>query len=170
MKAKLRMINTALFQLTAAFLLGVLFGCFLVASGNAYHEPYSYGGAPSLLVLLWLPLITLLLGTSTVGYWLIPLLASLRGYLLSASFIILILSGTPLKTALLMIGLPGLFSVPAFFLLCEDAVSSSRIICLCSECSISKSCGYFQPLRLLLSLVLLVSAAVVQIYFIPLIV
>lgn len=170
MKVQLRKINTALFQLAAAFLLGVLAGCTLAAAEEPLQSASLYGRTPSLLVLVWLPLAALFLGTSTLGYVFVALLVTLRGYLLSASFSFLLAGGMPLHSALLTIGLPGLFSVSAFFLLCEDAVSSSRIISLCSECSISRSGRFFQPQRLLLSMLLLVAAAVMQIYFLPLIV
>ena len=163
----LRRVNAALWQLLCAFFAGSLIG---TAAGYFSH-PLSIGGSAAghvgLASVVWLPLTVLILGTSTVGYKMIPWLMLLRGYLLSASFSIILGSGAAMESALLSVGLPALFSLPAFFLLCEDAVSVSRIICLCSECSLVRRCSYIQPKRFILSVILLATAAAMQIYILP---
>ena len=117
--------------------------------------------------LLWLPLFVLFLGTSVLGSWAVPVLMVLRGYMLSASFSLLLIAGFDLKTAIVLTALPAVFSVPAFFLLCEEAVSSSRIIRLCSESGLTRRCEYIRPLRLFVTVFLLLIAAAAQIYLVP---
>ena len=161
------MINTSLFPLTGAFLLGTILG---TLTGFHCVSPLSSFGVESgvsLTVLLWLPLLALLLGTSVFGYWILPLLMILRGYMLSASFSFLLSGGFSLRSALVMAGLPALFSVPAFFLLCEEAVSSSRILCLCSVSGLTRRCEYIRPFCLLVIILLLLAAAATQIYLVP---
>lgn len=169
LKAQLRRINTGLLPLVICFFAGVLLGT-ICGGVTMPLQIVSSGDGNGLLTSLWLPVLVLLLGTSTMGHRVIPLLMLLRGYLLSASFAIFLCSGVRTDTAFFVIGLPAVFSVPAFFLLCEDAVSASRIICLCSECNLIRNCGYIQPGRLILSASLLLAAAALQIYFLPLIV
>ena len=160
------MINTSLLQLTGTFLLGVIGGTLVGCSSSTPCISYVQVSFSSIAV-LWLPLLVFLLGTSFLGYWIVLLLMLLRGYMLSASFSFLLQGGLDLKTALLLTALPALFSVPAFFLLCEEAVSSSRIFRLCSESGLIRRCGYIRPFRLLVTVFLFLAAAAVQIYLIP---
>ena len=159
--------NGALLPLFVAFFLGILIGTLTGCISAAPALEGIVREGISLASLLWLPLLAAILGTSTMGYKLIPLLMFLRAYLLSASFTIMLGSKLAAGEVLLRIGLPALFSVPAFFLLCEEAASLSRILCLCSESSLVRKCGYIQPLRLLVVLALLSASAAVQIYILP---
>jgi len=167
LRARLRMINTSLLQLAGAFLLGVILG---TLAGYLSSPVFGYTNPQvgcSLVALFWLPLSAFLLGTSLLGCWLVPLLMLLRGYMLSASFLFLLHGGYDLKTACVLTALPALFSVPALFLLSEEALSSSRILQLCSESGLTRRCVYIRPVRLLVTVLLLLIAAAVQIHFIP---
>ena len=167
MRVQLRMINTVLFQLAGTFLAGVILGVLIKTPVMPAQLELGVKASANPVSLLWLPMGVFLLGTSTLGYKLVPLFVFLRGYLLTASLSILLRSGMESESALLAVALPAFFSVPAFFLLCEDAVSSSRILCLCSESGLMRSCRYIQPLRLLSSVLLLLTAAAAQIYLVP---
>lgn len=175
MNDRLQKNNTGIYLLFFAFLLGILLGTlwsFLTVPFEMALPiiPDNGEAFPALLALLWLPAVALLLATSTMGYKLIPILLLVRGYLLSASVTIFLQCGLKATDILLVVGAPAFFSVPAFFLLCEDAAASSRILCLCSESGLIRGCGCFQSSRLWLSGALLAFAAWMQIYFLPLIV
>lgn len=161
------MINTSLLQLAGTFLLGVMVGTLVSLYCAVPAELNNIQNGPSLASVLWLPLLAFLLGTSVLGHWMIPPLMILRGYMLAASFAFLIRGGFALENAIALTVLPALFSVPAFFLLCEEAVSSSRILRLCSESGLTRSCSYIGPLRLTVIVLLLLTAAAVQIYLLP---
>jgi len=167
LRMQLRMINTVLFHLAGAFLAGVVLGLIVKTPVTPLQLDGGAAVTANPVSLFWLPLCVFALGTSTLGYILVPLFVFLRGYLLTASLSILLRGGMESSAALLAVALPALFPVPAFFLLCEDAVSSSRILCLCSESGLTRRCGYIRPVRLLISVALLLAAAAAQIYLIP---
>lgn len=171
----LQRINRVLLWLVLPFLAGCFLGA-IIWSVPGFISPLSFtieveGKATAdFCSLLWLPFLALLLSTSTLGYRMMPLLALLRGYLMSASAALLLISGASRSTVLLSIGLPALFSVPAFFLVCEASAASSRVISLCSKSSLIRSCDGIGAARLLISACLLTASAAVQIYILPLIV
>ena len=163
----MRRINTSILQLFTAFCVGTVWGTLLGLHGDVPMRLSRAEGSLSLVSLLWLPLMAFLLGTSVLGCWIVPLLVALRGYMLSAAFTFLLKSGMDLTSALALMALPAAFSVPALFLLCEEAVSASRILRLCSESGLTRRCEYIRPLRLLVTVLLLLTAAAVQIYLLP---
>jgi len=167
LKVQLRRINTSLLQLACAFLMGSFLGLLLNLHSLHSVELTASQGGFSPAALIWLPTLSFVLGTSILGYWVVPLLVFLRGYMLTASFSILLSGGIDVRASLLMVALPAVFSVPALFLLAEDAVSASRILCVCTESGLMRSCAYIRPARLITAVLLLLAAAAVQIYLVP---
>ena len=86
---------------------------------------------PAFPELLWRelrwPLAAVLLGVSALGLFGIPVLSAMRGFLLSFSIASFALSYgyDGLATAFFLLGVPGIFSVPAFLLLMTQSFSTA---------------------------------------------
>ncbi len=116
----------------------------------------------------WPLLLALLFSTSTVGCYLIPALAMVRGFLVSCSLSVMLLSdAASAGLCLLIIGLPAFFSIPAFFLLAEDSVDASKVLRVCSGSALSRGCSPAGP-RLFLAAALLFACVCTQRFLIPL--
>ncbi len=128
------------------FLLGGVAGCVLCANvgggGSESLSAYMQGllavaktdgvTPPLLLPLLWevlrWPLLTVVLGFTAFGVIGIPILFSVRGFLLSfaiASFTRM-LGGTGSMLAVVVFGISGLISIPALFALGVQGFASAR--------------------------------------------
>lgn len=77
-------------------------------------------------ILRW-PLLAFFLGFTALGLIGLPIVAGLRGFFLafSVSALSLAYGRSGLGLAFLLLGLPGLVTVPAFFLLCTQSFSAS---------------------------------------------
>lgn len=139
-------VNPALMVTAISFLLGGVAGCVLCANvgggGGESLTSYMEGfltlakadgvTPPALLPLLWevlrWPLITIVLGFTALGVVGIPILFSIRGFLLSfaiASFSrIFGTSGGLMATV--VFGVSGLFSIPALFALGVQGFAAAR--------------------------------------------
>ena len=110
----------------------------------------------------------LFLGTSLTGVFFVPLLAVARGFAFSCSSAVIIGSGggSGVIAGLVSLGLPALFSVPCFIVVCEYAVGrSKRLIAL----SNGRSPGYFESRggALILTIPVLIIGALIDIYLVP---
>ena len=135
------------------FIMGSVVGAFV---GNLSSGEYALGlvsasmepGAAGLLSALWscgkFHLLVLAAASSLLGVAAVPVLAVMRGYLISCGAAALI-AGYPDKGFLIVlaiIGLPGMFSVPSFFMLSSWAMqSSARLISAAAGRAKVKSCG-----------------------------
>lgn len=108
-----------------------------------------------------------LLSATLFGFFLIPLLFFLRGFLFSFSAASIMLSGTSAGSACLLLGAPALFSFFALFLLGEEA--------FCSSLDIYRTCRGYPRIRFslisadrfLLAVLLNFAAAAVRVFLIP---
>lgn len=127
----------ALVVLSISFFLGGVAGCLLAASvdggGGESLAAYLKGfltvarvdgvTPPPLLPLLWevlrWPLFAIVLGFTALGVIGLPILFSVRGFLLSfaAASFSRMFGGAGSLMAAVVFGVPGLFSIPAFFAL-----------------------------------------------------
>lgn len=110
----------------------------------------------------------LLLGTSLTGVFLIPLLAAARGFVFSCASAAVIGSGAGngIMASLVSLGLPALFSIPCFIVVCEYAVGrSKRLIAL----SNGRAPRYFEfrSGTLILTIPVLIIGALIDIYLVP---
>lgn len=112
-------------------------------------------------------LLILFLAGSVTGVFFLPLLCIIRGYLLGCTAASLTAFDGGWLLSLLVVGLPALFTLPGFFLLCEDGMFTSRRLLILSV-------GGAEPRRAvpiyrhcLIAAVLLIIAAVLQHYLIP---
>lgn len=86
---------------------------------------------PSLPELLWRnlrwPLAAILLGLSALGLFGIPILSAVRGFLLAFSIASFTMAygHDGLAVAFFLLGIPGIFSIPAFFLLTTQSFSTA---------------------------------------------
>lgn len=109
-----------------------------------------------------------LLSATLFGFFLIPLLFFLRGFLFSFSMASMILSGVSAAKACLTAGAPAFFSFFALFLLGEEA--------FCSSLDIFRTCRGYPRIRFslvsadrfLLAVLCNLAAAAVRIFLIPL--
>lgn len=136
----------ALAATAAFFFLGSLAGCVLASyvggGGNDSLTSYLQGfltaakaggvAAPALLPLLWetmrWPLLAVLLGFTALGLIGIPILFSIRGFLLAfsiASFVRMF-GGNGGVLAFLVFGVSGFIAVPALFVLGVQSLVASR--------------------------------------------
>lgn len=87
------------------------------------------GDVRTVLSALWAAsrfhLLVLIAGTSLLGVLFVPMLAALRGYLLSCTAAA-VLQGYSWKVLLVLLGIPALFEIPCFLVLAADAVGVSR--------------------------------------------
>lgn len=141
-------VSPALAVIGISFLLGGVAGCVLAANvdggGSASLSAYMQGFLsvaqadgvmpPALFPLLWevlrWPLFTVLLGFTALGLVGIPVLFSMRGFLLSfaiASFSRMFGGGGGLLAAAVF-GVSGLFSIPALFVLGVQGFGSARCL------------------------------------------
>lgn len=118
------------FLLYGFFLLGVLFGIRYGASRfwneNAGTDIFM-GTAifPQMMFsALWPLLPVLFLGTSSLGYLFIPAMSLQRGFCFSAAVCAMAGRYSP-SQVFMLVGVPGLFLLPAFLLGCESAAESS---------------------------------------------
>lgn len=139
---------SALVVTAAFFTLGTIVGCLLAfgvtESGaealNAFLERFlslaKDGGMvfPDFFPLLWRcirwPLAAFLLGFSAIGLMGIPVLSGLRGFFLafSAASFSRAYGQTGLTAAFLLIGIPAIAAIPAFFLLSVQSFSSACVL------------------------------------------
>lgn len=135
----------ALVVTAAFFVLGGLMGSFLAlwAAGdgieamagylNAFLEAAQEGALrePALLELVWRalrwPLAAFLLGFTALGVFCVPILTGLRSFYLSFSVAAFAQAygSNGLVTAFLLLGVPALAYVPAFFLLATQSFSTA---------------------------------------------
>ena len=135
----------ALVVTAAFFTFGSLAGAFLAlrSSAGGIEALHSYMvqflaaaqdgslSQPALPELLWRalrwPLGAFFLGFTALGLFCIPILASLRGFFLTfsvASFA-LVFGRKGVAASFLLLGIPGIFYLPAFFLLCTQSFVSA---------------------------------------------
>ena len=125
--------------LSIPFLAGLSFGSVIgLFAGIPQGMVFSFGliahseNGASFLHAVWtssrFPLFAALLSSSVLGVVLIPLLSALRGFSFACSVAAVIrpCSASSLFLTLLSIGLPALFSLPAFFIAEADAFFLSR--------------------------------------------
>ena len=171
-------VSSVIYLLAFCFLGGSLAGCmvgFLSTPGEGLGALGAYAdqgeGFSSFILSLWAcskyHLLALLLAGTVFGVLALPLLSVFRGYLLGCAASALTAMDGGLFLSLVVIGLPSLFSLPAFFLLCDDGMAVSRYILL-------RSLGRPVPVRrvplanhLVLAAVLLTVSALIQQLLIP---
>ncbi|MEG0035714.1 MAG: hypothetical protein RR743_03550 [Oscillospiraceae bacterium] len=117
-------------------LIGGLMGA-MFSSGSEFTQftdSTALGGTNYLLIfyrLIRFQLIAILLGSSILGVAFLPLLCGARGYALSCAAATII-SASPDKgiiMALIILGVPAIFSLPCFFAASVDAFFCSRKLC-----------------------------------------
>ena len=139
-------VTPALAVTAVCFFLGGVAGCVLAANvgggGNDSLTAYVQGfldaaragetSSPALLPLLWevlrWPLFTVVLGFTALGLIGIPILFSVRGFLLSfaISSFVRSFSGAGARLAFLVFGVSGLAAVPALFVLGVQGLVAAR--------------------------------------------
>jgi hypothetical protein len=173
--------NTAgsvIYLLAFCFLAGSLAGCMvglLSTAGDGLGALGAYAdqseGVTSFFQSLWAcskyHLLALLLAGTVFGVLALPLLSLFRGYLLGCAASALTALDGGFFLSLVVIGLPSLFSLPVFFLLCDDGMAVSQYILL-------RSLGRPAPARRIplanhcvLAVVLLTVSALIQQLLIP---
>lgn len=159
------------------FALGCVLGAFF--AGDVYTGEKSFllfpdlpqdGAGAFLQVLRFIRFhaAALLLGTSLTGVFLIPFLAMARGFAFSCASAVIIGSGAGngVMESLVLLGLPALFSIPCFIIVCQYAVGrSKRLIAL----SNGRAPGYFEfpSGTLILTIPVLIIGALIDIYLVP---
>jgi len=113
-------------------------------------------------------ILALFLGTSLTGVVLIPALAVMRGFVLSLASASVLASSAEsgLLMCLTVLGLPAIFSIPCFILLCEyGAGRSRRLIALAN----GRGPGFYEPGSgtLFIALPVLIIGAVIDIWLVP---
>ena len=157
------------------FIVGSVAGAFV---GNLSSGEYALGlvsanmraESAGLIPALWscgkFHFLVLLASTSLLGVIAVPALSAVRGYLISCGAAALI-SGYPDRGFLIVLaimGLPGIFSVPSFFMLSSQAMQSSvRLISSAAGRVRTKSSG--SAVALLLACTCSVSIAAVLEHF-----
>jgi len=124
--------NHSAFLLALSFLLGVAVNLFFIhrylskSSFDIFFATYS--GGKFVLFFTFLYVLILLLGTSRVGFYFIPLLFCFRGFSLSSMFFVFHFSDPINSKAFISVVLSGFLSTVAMFILAEDCLSSSRTV------------------------------------------
>lgn len=72
---------------------------------------------------IWLHVLVVLLGTTFLGVAFVPVTALLKGFIFSCASATIISMGSPsgIIIALVALGVPSLFAIPAFIALCDNA-------------------------------------------------
>jgi hypothetical protein len=170
--------SSAIYLLAFCLLAGSLAGCmvgYLSTPGDGLGALGAYAdqseGVASFFQSLWnsskFHLLALLFAGTVFGVLALPLLCVFRGYLLGCAASALTALDGGFFLSLVVIGLPSLFSLPAFFLLCNDGMTVSRYIMM-------RSLGRPAPARRVplvnhcaLAVVLLTVSALIQQLLIP---
>lgn len=118
--------------LLGSFFLGSVVGTglFLTARlGGVSIVPMVFSGAADLLWLFWVnswtDLVVVFLGSSIVGFLLLPLVFVCRGLLVTSLFSVFLYNGFSPFLAGMAVGLPAFFSLTALFFIAEEAFVSS---------------------------------------------
>ncbi len=139
--------------------------CFFSVNNPSFvFFPTEDGGLVfSLLSSLLLPGVCLLFSTSVLGYLVIPFFAFARGFLLTCGLDMLLrIQLLPPLRSMLLVGLPAVLSVPAFFLICEDCILSSRLLRLCSSSSLLRMRSCLDMRRLFLAFALIFASVALR--------
>jgi UPF0716 family protein affecting phage T7 exclusion len=170
--------GVAVFFLASCFFIGSVAGCMVGGfspSGDLGSTLSGYVDTDrdiiGFFVTLWAcskyHLLILFLASSVAGVFFLPLLCVIRGYLLGCTAASLTAFDGGWLLSLLVVGLPAVFTLPGFFLLCEDGMFTSRRLLVLSA-------GGAEPRRsvplyrhCLVAAVLLIIAALLQHFLIP---
>ncbi len=164
-------LRSARWILAALFIIGALLGCVtarLIPASimQTIPRPGCERFVSASIGLSWCALTALFLAFSTLGTFLIPLLAALRGFLLAHSAAAAMLAGDDPRF-MVALALPALFAVPAFFLVCEDSLIASRMLLACSRSGMTERCAPCGAARAVTAAVLFLLGAGLRCYFIP---
>lgn len=161
------------FCFAAGCLMGAFASADLIGTDKEMPLPLDLpieGGGILLKILKYIRfhILALFLGTSLTGVVLIPALAVVRGFALSFASASVLASSTEggLLMCLTVLGLPALFSIPCFILLCEyGAGRSRRLIALAN----GRGPGFYEPGSgtLFITLPVLIIGAIIDIWLVP---
>jgi len=160
--------------LFSAFLLGALAGtaaAIRFPAKDFSFSPAVFSGSADFLWLFWagswLDLVVVFLGSSLIGFLLLPVVFLVRGFLVSRGVSLLIGSGISPLLAGGLIGLPALFSLTALFFIAEEAFDASLSLYRLGK-GLPTRYQFISPERLICSAWLLFASAAVRQFLIPL--
>jgi len=118
----------------------------------------------------WYHLLAIFFGTSIFGVVLLPLLSSLRGYLLSltAATIITNVAGNGVLLAFIYVGLSSILSIPCLFVLSMDSFALSKKLCLLESGTYKQAASLMFLRHAIVCFIFLTASAALEIYISPL--
>lgn len=172
--------NGNIYLLFVLFIAGSVIGTFVgtFSSSSAETVERLISGhidvaSTSVLTAFWscgkFHLFVLICATSVLGIFAVPIFAAVRGYLISCSAAALISCyENGIWIAVVVIGLPGLFSIPSFFMMSSDAVSASySLLRLSLGSSRSLSIGHPMLRRGIACVFSITIAVLLEVYAVP---